>query len=169
MTRVTEGDREIVPLGWTSNGKCPSTKWAERALSYVVAFGRRAETRPRFDFCTAWPRMTCNAEITRNGCWKYGHRFWMAMTNAWTRVRWHFSLRQRFIWRIRLRWKQQDLATEEMWSLVSHWQCVVEISKIAHHVWVWIKGRDKGYEYKVWTATSQQQEVNNQPLVILSF
>ena len=32
-----------------------------------------------------------------------------------------------------------------------------------------IKGRDKGYGYKVWTATSQQQEVNNQPLVILSF
>ena len=83
-----------------------------------------------------------------------------------------FSLRQRFIWRIRRRWKQQDLATEEMWSLVtvvSHWQCVVEISKIALHVWVWIKGRDKGYGYKVWTTTSQQQEVNNQPLVILSF
>ena len=42
---VTEGDREIVPLEWTSNGKRPSTKWAERALGYVVAFGRRAETR----------------------------------------------------------------------------------------------------------------------------
>ena len=28
---------------------------------------------------------------------------------------------------------------------------------------------DKGYGYKVWTTTSQQQEVNNQPVVILSF
>ena len=33
---VTEGDREIVPLEWTSNGKRTSTKWAERALGYVA-------------------------------------------------------------------------------------------------------------------------------------
>ena len=25
--------------------------------------------------CTVWPRMTCNADMTRNGCWTWGHRF----------------------------------------------------------------------------------------------
>ena len=40
------------------------------------------------------------------------------MTNAWTRVRRHFSLRQRFIWRIRRRWKKHDLVTEEMWFVI---------------------------------------------------
>ena len=54
------------------------------------------------------------------------------MNNAWTRVRRHFSLRQRFIWRIRRRWKKIWWSMRCDWSLTRY--CREELQDHAPHL-----------------------------------